>query len=238
MATDPPSGNFGESGTPAVGESLWICADGEKFLWHDLCLSVLMEPVAPNVCDDVDAALRRVIAGEREAFEIIIRKYEQPLRGWLAAQTPPGVDVDELAQRSFVAAFVRLKEFELGTNFSAWLFAIARFQLKTETTRLRRIADYRARLIPDILSRELERRSQDASEGIPDRLEYLRACIRSLGKPMLQFLSWRYDEEISLEEMSRRSGRSVAAVKKQLWILRQKLKECIDARSSAAAEKI
>lgn len=197
-----------------------------------------MDPVAPNTHDDIDTALRRVVSGEREAFEVVIRKYEQPLRGWLAAQSPPGVDVDDLAQRSFVAAFVRLNEFEVGTNFSAWLFAIARFQLKTETTRLRRIADYRARLIPDILARELERRSEDVSEGFEDRLEYLRACVRSLGKPMLQFLSWRYDEEIPLEEISRRSGRSIGAVKKQLWILRQKLKECIDARASAAAEKI
>lgn len=196
-----------------------------------------MEPVAPNTCDDIDTALRRVLSGEREAFEVVIRKYEQPLRGWLAAQSPPGVDVDDLAQRSFVAAFVRLNEFEVGTNFSAWLFAIARFQLKTETTRLRRIADYRARLIPDILARELDRRSQEISEGIPDRLEYLRACVQSLGKPMLQFLSWRYDEEIPLEEISRRSGRSIGAVKKQLWILRQKLKECIDARASASAER-
>ena len=182
----------------------------------------------------IDDALRRVREGDLAAFEPVVWRLERPLRVWLAAHALPGVDVDEVAQRSFVAAFTRLGDFELGTNFSAWLFTIAKFQLQTETTRLRRVADYHARYAPDLLQRELERRCSQPSEMWQTRLEQLRACLGQLGDDLRRFIVWRYEDEIPLEEMAARSGRSVAGVKKQLWVLRRKLQECVETRLAAA----
>jgi RNA polymerase sigma-70 factor (ECF subfamily) len=190
-----------------------------------------METTINNL--EIDKALVLVRAGQAEQFEVVIRQFEQPLRSWLAAQSMPEIDVDEVAQKSFIAAYVRLHEYELGTNFSAWLFAIARFQLKTETSRLRRIADYKSRYTPELLVRELDRQSSEQPEAVATRLEYLKQCVESLEENLSQYLSWRYRDEISLEEMAQRSGRSVAAVKKQLWVLRQKLKECIELRAAS-----
>jgi len=122
--------------------------------------------------------------------------------------------VDEVAQRSFVAAFTGLDEFEAGTNFAAWLFAIARYQLKTELTRLRRVADYHARYAPDLLQRELERRASEPSELQQIQLDHLRTCLGTLGEHVRRFITWRYEEEILLSEMAVRCGWSLAAVKK------------------------
>jgi len=182
----------------------------------------------------IDNSLRRVRGGDTAAFEPVVRRFERSLRAWLAAHAPPWVDVDEVAQRSFVAAFTRLAEFEIGTNFAAWLFSIARFQLQTETTRLRRVADYHTRYAPDLLRRELDRRSAEPSELWQTRLEHLRVCLENLSEQARRFIAWRYEEEIALEEMAARSGRSVPAVKKQLWVLRRKLQECIELRMVAA----
>jgi RNA polymerase sigma-70 factor (ECF subfamily) len=182
----------------------------------------------------IQAALQRVLRGEVAAFEPIVRQFERPLRAWLAGQAPPGVDVDEVAQRSFVAAFTRIREFQLGTNFGAWLFTIAHYQLRTETTRLRRVADYHARYAPDLLQKELERRADQTPEYREMQLENLRSCLETLGAHFRRFITWRYEEEIPLEEMAARSGRTVAAVKKQLWVLRQKLQECVETRMAAA----
>lgn len=85
-------------------------------------------------------AIRRVRKGNTAAFDIVDRRFERPLRAWLAVLAPPGIDVDEVAQLSLVAAFTRLSDYELGTDFAAWLFTIARFQLKTDVSRLRRVA--------------------------------------------------------------------------------------------------
>lgn len=174
--------------------------------------------------------------GNTAAFEVVVRRFERPLRAWLATHAPPGVDVDEVAQQSFLAAFARLSDYEAGTNFAAWLFTIARFHLKTEVSRLRRVADYHVRHAPALLQRELERRSSEPPEIQQMRLEHLQTCIGGLGEHLHRFITWRYAEEIPLEEMAARSGRSVAAVKKQLWKLRRKLHECVEARMTAEGE--
>ena len=181
----------------------------------------------------LDHAIRRVRDGDTAAFAVVVRRFEGQLRAWLAMQAPPGVDVDEVAQRSFVAAFTRLGDYKIGTHFAAWLFTIARFQLKTELTRLRRIADYRARYAPDLLQRELERRSSELPELTQTRLDHLKTCLGALPEHLRPFIEWRYEDEIPLDEMAARCGRSVAAVKKQLWKLRRKLHECVETRIAA-----
>ena len=176
---------------------------------------------------ELESYIQLAANGNTRAFEPIVRKFQKPLRAWLATVSPPGVDVDEVAQRAFIAVYTKLSEFEKGTNFSAWLFTVARYQLRTETTRLRRIADYHTRYAPDLLLQELERRESSSPELVSEKLEYLKSCLLKLEEHVRRFLVWRYDEEIPLEEMANRSGRSVAAVKKQLWKLRQKLQDCI-----------
>lgn len=183
---------------------------------------------------DLEAAIRRTRSGDSDAFVLVVRQFEAPLRAWLAGHAPPGIDVDEIAQRTFVAAFTRLVDYQAGTRFDAWLFAIARYQLKTELTRLRRLADYHARYAPDLLQRELQKRGAEPPELFATRLDHLQTCVDSLAEHLRRFVAWRYDEEIPLEEMAARSGRSVAAVKKQLWQIRQKLQQCIEARMTTA----
>jgi len=177
--------------------------------------------------------VRRARQGERAAMEAIVRHYQGPVRAWVAAHCPPGGDGDEVAQRTFLAAFTRIAEFQEGTSFRAWLFAIARFQLMTEITRLRRLADYHTRYGRDLLSRELERRAQEPDETTAARLHYLRECLEAVGEAGRQLIAWRYTDGLPLQEMAARSGRSLAAIKKQLWLLRQKLQQCIENKLAA-----
>ena len=181
---------------------------------------------------EVDRCAERVCAGDAAAFEPIVRRFQQPLRAWLAAQAPPGVDADEVGQRAFVEAFTRMAEYEPGTNFGGWLFTIAAFQLRTETTRRRRVAHYHARIAPELFQRALERQ-ETPPEIWGTRLDHLQACLAALAAPLRQFVAWRYDACMPLEEMAARSGRSVAAVKKQLWSIRQSLKLCVEGRLAA-----
>ena len=175
----------------------------------------------------IDEAVDRVRKGDPLAFEQLVRTFECPLRAWLVTVAAPGVDVDELAQESFLTAYCRLGEYVTGTDFGAWLFAIARYKLLSESTRLRRIADYNARYALNLLEHELERRRREPAGLAERRLECLRKCLAMLGERLRSFISWRYEEGIPLEEMAIRSGRSVAAVKKQLGKIRHNLQICI-----------
>ena len=191
------------------------------------CMDPHLDASDGNLADDV---YRRAQAGDMQAIEAIVGHYQRRIRAWLATHCPVGGDADEVAQRTFVAAVTRIAEFEVGTNFRAWLFTIARYQLMTEATRLRRLADYHSRIAPDLLAREMERRAQQPDENTIERLQYLRECLAAMGESASQLIEWRYAAEISLEEMAARTGRTSGAIKKQLWQLRRKLQECIEGK--------
>lgn len=175
----------------------------------------------------IDEWVQQVQAGDMDAFTEIIRRSERPIRAWITSRCPPGGDADEVAQLTFVQAFKRIDDYRVGTDFRAWLFAIARYQLMAECTRLRRLADYHSRYVPQALVQELERRVEQGTDSESERLSYLVECMNELDEQRRRILDWRYGEERTLSEIAELTHRSVGAIKKHLFRLRHALHECI-----------
>jgi len=180
--------------------------------------------------EPIEALIERLKAGDADAFAEVICAYEWPLRTWIVANCPPGGDADDVAQRTFIEVFRGIGRYQPGTDFAAWLYTVARYQLLAESTRVRRIADYHRRYAPAALSAELERRAAADPEVSP-QLDHLRACLESIAGPARDLLTWRYTDDLPLIEIAERAGRSVAAVKKQLFLLRGRLHDCMVARA-------
>jgi RNA polymerase sigma-70 factor, ECF subfamily len=71
---------------------------------------------------------RRIVAaqrGDRPAFAQLVESYWDRLYRWLYHLTHDRHTAEDLAQETFLKAFVGLKKFQAGTNFGAWLFRIA-----------------------------------------------------------------------------------------------------------------
>lgn len=64
-------------------------------------------------------------AGDREAFSILVQRYERRVVGVALAVVHNQDDALELAQETFVRAFENLKNFESRSSFSTWLYRIA-----------------------------------------------------------------------------------------------------------------
>ncbi len=80
--------------------------------------------------DDVDA-VKRVLAGDTEAFDVLVRRHQDHLFRVLSRHLPRA-EVPEVAQEAFVAAFLGLSGLRDPVRFRSWLCAIA----------LKRSADY------------------------------------------------------------------------------------------------
>lgn len=185
----------------------------------------------------LECAVAAVLAGDADAFAAVVACFQRPIRSYVVARCPPGGDADEIAQTVFVDAFRRLEEYEPGTDLKAWLFAIARFKLMGEATRLRRQADYHSRYVPHALGRELDRRLEEFPAAEPRRLRQLQACLEQLDAAARGLLDLRYADALSLEEISERTGRTAAGVKKRLYVLRRRLHACIDRRLAGEAAR-
>jgi len=183
----------------------------------------------------LEPAIVKAQSGNTEAFEIVVRHFQRPIRAWCIGRCPPGGDADDVAQNTFLAAFNRLSEYKPGTDFRAWLFAIARYQMMTECTRLRRLADYHNRYAPHALFEALECQADRQSDELDHRLNLLQDCLSNLQDNQATILRSRYHDEESIAAIAQRTGRTANAIRKQLCILRQALHQCIENKMTSEA---
>ncbi len=74
--------------------------------------------------EDLDL-INRTEAGEREAFNDLVRKYQKPLYAMIYRMVGNHEDASDLVQKAFVKAFIGLKSFERRSTFKTWLYQIA-----------------------------------------------------------------------------------------------------------------
>ena len=69
--------------------------------------------------------LERIIAGEKELYELLVRRNNQTLYRVVKGYVSDERDVEEIMQISFVKAFEKLSTFNMKSKFSTWLIRIA-----------------------------------------------------------------------------------------------------------------
>lgn len=67
----------------------------------------------------------RALEGDRKAFEMIVRKYQQPLTSYLGRMTGEREAALDFAQEIFLKVYCSLGSYRPAYKFSTWLFKIA-----------------------------------------------------------------------------------------------------------------
>lgn len=153
-----------------------------------------------------------------------LTQVQLPLAVYVRSLMPGDSMANDIAQQANVKIWEKRQDFEPGTNFKAWAFAIARYE----------VLNYRKRAARDarlVFSGELQ--EQLASDlaanesNLGQRHDALRACIQTLRPKDQQLLLQRYGSNEPLAEYADRIGRTVNSLKVSLHRLRGKLLECI-----------
>lgn len=146
------------------------------------------------------------------------------LRGMLWGLVPDTHRLDDIVQETFLTVTRKAADFQEGTNFRAWLFAIARYKVLHS---LRQGALEQA-LAPDVIAALLA--DAPAADDFSDRLIHLRECIKNLGHQPKRMLHLRYEKNLSIADVADRLGRRVTSIKVMLSRVRGTLRECIASR--------
>lgn len=181
---------------------------------------------------ELEAALARVREGDREAYASVVLALEGRLRAALAAWCPPGVEPDEIAHRAFVEAYRGIRRYEPGTRFEAWLHGIARTLLLEELRRNRRESERTRRYLDRVVADAVETELEGVSEIGDARMRALRDCMAGLTAESREIVEMRYASETPLQSIARRIGKSLPAVKFQLFDIRRRLRQCVNGKLS------
>ena len=76
--------------------------------------------------NDLSLVTQVAVFHNRKAFDLLVKKYQSPIRGFFLRQTlGDGQLSDDLAQDTFVKAYTHITSFRGLSGFSTWLYRIA-----------------------------------------------------------------------------------------------------------------
>lgn len=104
----------------------------------------LNERMSVQIQDDI--VVRRVLGGEKELFEILMRRYNQTLYRVMRGYLHDEEDIEDAMQDTYMKAFDKLQQFQGKSAFSTWLIRIG---INEALLRIRRLKKTRAMMLHD-----------------------------------------------------------------------------------------
>lgn len=75
--------------------------------------------------DDDQGWVERILQGDHEAFELLVRRYQHMIYALAYRMTGSAADAEDLTQETFIRAHQQLAGFRADARFSSWLYRIA-----------------------------------------------------------------------------------------------------------------
>ncbi len=172
--------------------------------------------------------VRRVKAGDRAAFDELIKAFEDRVRAFIRSRIQPGfrsrLDADEILQDTFVRAFQSIGSFqgEDPVQFRRWLTGVA------QKTVLR--AEEEARRNPTLeIQDNVAAKDVSPSKAMrrDERFDHLQGAIESLGGDYREVILLTRIQGLTLKQAAEKMGRSPEAIRKLFWRALQQLRKVL-----------
>ncbi|HUI30981.1 MAG TPA: sigma-70 family RNA polymerase sigma factor [Candidatus Acidoferrales bacterium] len=174
-----------------------------------------------------DAALvKRAIGGDQTAIKHLMRRYRNPVAQIVYKLVRDRSQLEDLTQEVFIKAFQHLGDFDYQHQFASWLFKITN----------NHCIDYIRRKKLSVYSIDDHVKTEDGEIGyeIPDstyepdlnllreqKSRLIHQAIDSLPRKYREVIVLRHQEELSYEEIAKRTGLPVNTIKVQLFRARE-----------------
>jgi len=183
----------------------------------------------PSEADDVERALlRRVSAGDRDAFRDLYLRYHRRLARFLARLTREREDAEEVINDTLWIVWQRAADFRGASRVSTWIMGIAyRRALKL----IRRAATHARVMVLEQVDGESA--TDDAQEMTSNR-QLVEHALATLPLEQRLVLEFTYYLDHSCEEIAEIMECPVNTVKTRMFHARRKLRTLLSEQTSGA----
>jgi RNA polymerase sigma-70 factor, ECF subfamily len=163
------------------------------------------------------------------SFVTQLTEHQLAMNLYVRSLLPGDPAVCDVLQQTNAKLWEKRKEFVPNTNFKAWAFSVARFEVLNH----RKVQARNSKLIfssnlEEVFASELA----NSELNFQERLVALRECLTKLKPQDRQLLMHRYSSSKGLEEFATQVGRSLGGLKVTLHRLRSALRVCMQRRLS------
>ena len=181
--------------------------------------AISTEPV--DQADLDQEVIRRVLSGSRDAFEVLIVRYSDPLYRHALGMTGSPDVAEDILQQSFIKAYQHLSE--VRGRFDAWVFRIVANACKDWLKNIRRThVSYDEDDQPSSYSTPDE--ELDRNELRTD----LEVALAALAPSLREAFVMKHVEGRSYEEMAELLGTTVGALKMRVHRAREALQHLLE----------
>jgi RNA polymerase sigma-70 factor, ECF subfamily len=179
-------------------------------------------------------AIRKVLAGDRDAYRVLVERYFQAVVRVAFRITGDEADAEEVAQEAFLRAYNKLRGFRQDASFSTWVMRIAMNTSLNLVERRKRDLSYRAPRIADEPAAEGETvRIADSNHGPEDALltrevvSIREAAMAQLTPMERTAFTLRHMEEVSMTEIATALNITVNSAKQAVFRAVSKLRRAL-----------
>ena len=177
--------------------------------------------------------IRRVLAGDTNAFEALLIKYQGYVLRLIGRHAPPDCVV-ELAQEAFIRAFQSLKTIRRKESFKFWLSSVAHRTCYDFWRKRYRSPEVTFSHLSEEQTHRLNRKIREISEekwvnrkkqkDATELLDWLLGKLKPADRMVMELI---YLEGRTVKETAELLGWSTANVKVRTFRIRQKLKRMV-----------
>lgn len=165
----------------------------------------------------------KAVEGDKQAFSALMNLHSRRIFG-LAYEMVKDKDLaNEVAQESFVKAYLSIKKFRGEAKFSSWLYRIA---YRTALDILRQQKKWVS--LSDDTQTEKKWKDETETNAIESKEAWVRQCIDNLEPEEAALVKMFYYEKMSLNDISEATGFSLSNTKVKIHRLRNKLKQLLE----------
>ena len=189
-----------------------------------------LPPMPVPLDADTDLMLR-VKRGDREAFDALMVRWQQPVMNFVFRTLPDADEAEDLAQAVFVQLWKSAARYEVSAKFSTFLFTLARNLCLNEVRRrIRHPADSLDAPRADDEThpyRQIEDRRElpaDAAAQSAELVHKVQEALAALPEKQRTAITLCREGELSYEEIAELLGTSIQATKSLIHRGRETLK--------------
>ncbi len=165
---------------------------------------------------------------QQQVLQLFVR-HQARIKGFIVSLLPDFAAADDVLQETFLVVQRKAGEFEVTSNFVAWAFQIARFQVMKAQAQQRRAADRFSGEVLEALA------ASAPMEGPDDKkLTALPGCLVKLAPQARRIVDLFYEHEHKPQEIARILAWTPAAVSVALSRARGFLRKCIEEQLAEA----
>jgi RNA polymerase sigma-70 factor (ECF subfamily) len=167
--------------------------------------------------------VRAVLAGDRERFRILVRRYRDRYARYAARMLGSTDAAEDAVQEAFVRAYEQLRQCRDPENFVGWFFLILRNRCLAERRRGRNTTE-----LAEAAELPSPERTEHAVEANEER-RALDAALAALTPEQREVFVLKHIEGWSYEDIARHTGLSVGSLKMRMHRGYDRLRESLRA---------